>query len=252
MKKVEMFKKELHMHEEFSGLTRIFHWLRALCIFALIATGFYIAYPFIAPSSSMEQATIEGVIAAQVVAQEQVLATNNSFLQAYIRSVHLIMGFVLIAISFFRVYLFFFDKKSLPERISFRQALQPSVWIKQVKTYIFLGNHPHIDGAYNPLQFATYFFLGVMVLLISLTGVVLYYNVYDDGLGGILKACFTWFELLCSGLANVRDLHHILTWVFVIFIPVHIYLAVWNSVKYPNGGVDSIVSGMRYTDEVKI
>ena len=47
MSKVEMFKKELHMHEEFSGLTRLFHWLRALCIFTLIATGFYIAYPFL-------------------------------------------------------------------------------------------------------------------------------------------------------------------------------------------------------------
>lgn len=247
-----MFKKELHMHEEFSGLTRLFHWLRALCIFTLIATGFYIAYPFITANPDMVQATLQGKILGEVVIERDVGAVSNSYLQAYIRNVHVVMGFVLIAISFFRIYLFFFDKKSLPERISFAQVLQPKVWIAQVKAYIFMGNHPHINGAYNPLQFVTYFFLGILVLLISLTGVVLYYNVYDDGLGGILRACFTWFEVLCGGLSNVRSLHHIITWAFVIFIPVHIYLAVWNSIKYPNGGVDSIVSGMRYTDEVKI
>lgn len=252
MNKIEMFKKELHMHEEFSGLTRIFHWIRALCIFTLIATGFYIAYPFIASNPHATQATLNATIGGEVVLSQSMGAVNTSYLQAYIRSVHLIMGFVLIAISFFRVYLFIFDKKSLPERISFHQVLQPKVWIAQIKTYIFIGKHPHIDGAYNPLQFATYFFLGVLVLLISLTGVVLYYNVYDDGLGAILHACFKWVEVLFGGLANVRQIHHIVTWAFVIFIPVHIYLAVWNSVKYPNGGVDAIVSGMRYTDEVKI
>lgn len=34
------------LHKEYSGFVRFFHWVRALSIFALIATGFYIAYPF--------------------------------------------------------------------------------------------------------------------------------------------------------------------------------------------------------------
>ena len=200
----------------------------------------------------MTQATLQGVIQGQIVTEQQVGAVSNSYLQAYIRSVHLIMGFVLIGISFFRVYLFIFDKKSLPERVSFAQVKQPKVWLDTIRAYLFIGSHPHIDGAYNPLQFTTYLCLGILVLLISLTGVVLYYNVYNDGLGAILESCFKWVEVLFGGLSNVRDLHHMLTWAFVIFIPVHIYLAVWNSVKYPNGGVDAIVSGMRYTDDVKV
>jgi Ni/Fe-hydrogenase 1 B-type cytochrome subunit len=250
--KIEMFKKELHMHEEFSGLTRIFHWLRALCIFTLIATGFYIAYPFIMSNPDTTQATLQGSIQGQVVIEQSMGAVSTSYLQGYIRSVHLIMGFVLIAISFFRIYLFFFDKKSLPERISLNQALQPKIWIAQIKTYMFIGNHPHIDGTYNPIQFVTYLCLGILVFLISLTGVVLYYNVYNNGLGAILEFCFKWVEVLCGGLSSVRNLHHIFTWAIIIFIPVHIYFAVWNSIKYPNGGVDAIVSGIRYTDEVKV
>ncbi len=252
MNKIEMFKKELHMHEEFSGLVRIFHWLRALCIFTLIATGFYIAYPFIISQPDITQETLYGSIQGKVVVEQSMGAVATSYLQAYIRSVHLILGFVLIAISFFRLYLFFFDRKSITERVSFTQAIDIKTWFSQIKTYLFLGNHPHINGAYNPLQFATYFGLAILVLLISLTGVVLYYNVYNDGLGAILAFCFKWVEVLCGGLANVRTIHHILTWAFIIFIPVHIYMAVWNSVKYPNGGIDSIISGMRYTDEVKI
>lgn len=252
MSKVEMFKKELHMHEEFSGLTRIFHWIRAFCIFILIATGFYIAYPFVMSHPEITQPTLQGMIGGEVIAEYTMNPAQTSYLQAYIRSVHLILGFVLIAISCFRLYLFIFDKKSLPERISFAQAKSPKVWIAQIKAYLFIGKHPHIDGAYNPLQFVTYLLLAIMVLLMALTGIVLYYNVYDDGLGAILAVCFKWVEVLCGGLANVRDIHHILTWFFIIFVPVHVYFAVWNSIKYPNGGIDAIVSGMRYTDEVKV
>lgn len=70
---------------EFSKLTRIFHWIRALAIFGLIATGFYLAYPFLAPNNF----TGEPV----------------GFLYALMRSWHLILGFLLIAVTIFRLYL---------------------------------------------------------------------------------------------------------------------------------------------------
>ncbi|PAF41764.1 Ni/Fe-hydrogenase, b-type cytochrome subunit [Helicobacter sp. 11S02596-1] len=224
-------EKEFHAYKEFSGLTRIFHWVRAFAIFGLIFTGFYIAYPFLQPEPSSQP---------------------TNFLQAYIRSWHLFLGFALIGVSIFRVYLFIFDKGSHPERISFFACLSPKIWIDQIKTYLFVGKHPHIEGAYNPLQFVTYFVLGVLVLLISLTGVVLYYNVYHTGLGAVLEVCFKWFEVLCGGLANVRLIHHIVTWAFIIFIPVHIYMVVWNSLKYPNGGADAMISGLRYKKDLKV
>jgi len=225
-------KHEFKAHKEFSGLTRILHWIRAFSIFGLICSGFYIAVPFLQTTPSIEP---------------------NVFVQAYIRTIHLILGFILIGISFFRLYLFLFDKNgSLEERRSFKQFLQPNMWISQVKTYLWIGKHPHIDGAYNPIQFASYFILGILVLLISLTGVSLYANVYHSGLGEILGVCFKWVEVVCGGLANVRAIHHILTWAFIIFIPVHIYMAVWNAVKYPNGGIDAIVSGVRYQKDLKV
>lgn len=224
-------KREFQAYKEFSGLTRIFHWIRAFAIFGLIFTGFYIAFPFL---------------------QSEPSSTPTNFLQAYVRSWHLFLGFALIGVSIFRVYLFIFDRKSKPERISFAACLSPKIWIDQIKVYLFLGKHPHIQGAYNPLQFVTYFVLALLVLFISLTGVVLYYNVYHNGLGAILQTYFKWFEVMCGGLSNVRLIHHLLTWGFIIFIPVHIYMVVWNSLRYPNGGADAMISGIRYKKDLKI
>lgn len=223
--------KEIQQHLEFGATTRFLHWVRAFMIIFLVASGFYIAYPFLQPNASGEP---------------------DIFLQAYNRAFHCIAGFVLISASIFRVYLFFFAPSSKPERISFWQLLNPLVWAKTIGAYLFIAKHPHIRGAYNPLQFTTYFVLGLVTLVICLTGVNLYANVYHDGLGGFMGACFSWVDVVCGGLANVRAIHHIATWVFIIFIPVHIYLVIWNSVRYPNGGADAMVSGIRYSEEQRV
>ncbi len=56
-------------------------------------------------------------------------------------------------------------------------------------------------------------------------------------------------EVMLGGLAMVRELHHIFMWVFIIFLPVHIYLAVFNSVYGKSGAMDSIISGYRWEKE---
>lgn len=223
-RKAKLFYRNL----TFSPVVRLFHWVRAFCIFFLIFSGFYIAYPFFAPEPNGEP---------------------TNFLYALFRSWHIMAGFLLISVSFFRLYFYFFVSKNANERMSGRDLFNVQIWIAQIKNYLFLGPHPQIQGVYNPLQYFAYLLLAVLVLIISLTGVVLYYNVYHDGLGGILAVCFKWFEVLCGGLANVRMIHHITTWAICIFIPIHIYMAVWNAVKQPDGGVDSIIGGYRYQDK---
>ncbi|RDU64927.1 Ni/Fe-hydrogenase, b-type cytochrome subunit [Helicobacter didelphidarum] len=227
----QAIKKELEQHLEFGGTTRFLHWVRAFMIIFLIASGFYISYPFLQPNWHSEPV---------------------GFLQAYNRSFHCIAGFILIGASFFRVYLFFFAKSSQPERISITQVFNPVIWVRTIGAYLFIAKHPHINGAYNPLQFCTYFALGILTLIISLTGISLYSNVYHEGLGALSGAMFGWVEVVCGGLANVRAIHHIVTWAFIIFIPVHIYLVIWNSVRYPNGGADAMVSGMRYVENRRV
>ncbi|MDE7317983.1 MAG: Ni/Fe-hydrogenase, b-type cytochrome subunit [Helicobacter sp.] len=213
--------KTFTRHVEFSPLTRILHWVRALCIFALIITGFYLGYPFLTSEPGMQ-------------------------LYALARGWHVIIGFVLIGATLFRFYLFFFSRGSAEERKSLPDSFSASKWIAILKTYLLLGTHPKQNGAYNPLQLVTYTFLMILIVLMSVTGIVLYMHTYHEGLGGALEPVFKSVEVMFGGLAQVRFIHHCTTWAFVVFIPVHIYMATWNAVRYPGGGLDTIASGYRY------
>ncbi|MEZ9820642.1 Ni/Fe-hydrogenase, b-type cytochrome subunit [Shewanella sp. 10N.286.45.A1] len=205
----------------FGAAIRIFHWLRALAILILVITGFYISWPFlVAPESS------------------------DVLVQGYIRAAHQIFGFLLVSITLVRAYLFFFGKSDI-ERRSFKDVLSPKSWITQLKSYLWMG---HLDkaGVYGPLQFVTYLAISVVAFLICVTGLVLYANVYHQGLGGMLGGMANWVTMMMGGLAPVRIWHHYFTWVFIIFVVIHVYMAVWSGIRFKHNSVDSIVSGYDY------
>lgn len=217
-----------HLVYEFSIGLRLAHWIRALSIVVLVVSGLYIAYVFAAPVPSGEPV---------------------NFMNAKWRAVHEIAGFVLIACFIFKIYLFIFDKQSHIERVSFWDFIHPSIWIAQIKYYVLFSEHPRLKGTYNPLQFVAYLGFYIMLVLICLTGLILYVHNYHEGLGGLLYEPMRYFELMFGGLANVRAIHHIVTWGIVIFVCVHVYMAVFNAIKGKNGGMDAIVSGYKYLDD---
>ncbi|EPD4913841.1 Ni/Fe-hydrogenase, b-type cytochrome subunit [Campylobacter jejuni] len=215
---------------EFSIGLRLTHWVRAIAIVILIGTGYYLSYVFQSPISNGEPV---------------------NFMQAKYRLVHQAVGFVLIACIIFKVYLFFCDKVSAKERRSVWDIFNIKLWIEQVKFYIFLGKHPHLKEVYNPLQFVTYFFFYLVILGIILTGLILYTHTYHEGLGGLLYHILRPLEAAMGGLADVRTYHRILMWVIMIFVPVHIYIAIFNAVKGKDGAMDAIISGYKFVKEEK-
>ncbi|NKF49200.1 Ni/Fe-hydrogenase, b-type cytochrome subunit [Shewanella sp. WXL01] len=205
----------------FTPAIRIFHWLRALAILVLVLTGFYLSWPFlVAP------------------------ATNDIQVQSYIRFAHVVFGFVLTAITIVRFYLFFFSRNDI-ERRSFKDVMSLNSWIVQLKSYIWMG-HLNKAGIYGPLQFVTYVAISFVALFICITGLVLYANVYHEGLGGALWDVSAWFTAQMGGLANIRIWHHYLTWAFIVFVVIHVYMAVWSGIRFKHNSVDSIVSGYDY------
>ncbi|WP_291951770.1 Ni/Fe-hydrogenase, b-type cytochrome subunit [Campylobacter sp.] len=207
---------------------RFTHWLRAFAIVILVGTGYYISYVFQSPS----------------ISSEPVL-----FMQAKYRMIHQIFGFILIACIIFKTYLFFFDAKSFGERKSIKDMFDVKLWVEQIKFYIFLGKHPRLQGVYNPLQFVTYLLFYFVICGIILTGLILYMNVYHEGFGGFLYGILKPVEEMLGGLANVRTYHRILMWIVLIFIPIHIYMAVFNAVKGKDGALDAIFSGYKFIRE---
>lgn len=215
---------------EFSIGLRLTHWIRAISIVILVGTGFYLSYVFQAPIQTAEP---------------------TNFMQAKYRLVHQAVGFILIACIIFKIYLFLFDKVSGKERISILDVFNIKLWIGQLKFYMFLGKHPHIKGVYNPLQFVTYFVFYLVMLGIILTGLILYTHTYHEGLGGALYNLLKPLEATLGGLSEVRTYHRILMWVVLIFVPVHIYMAIFNAVKGKDGALDAIVSGYKFVKEEK-
>ena len=214
---------------EFSTGYRWQHWIRAISIFILIATGFYIAIPYITYADGATEPT--------------------RFVQNYFRYYHIIFGFAMIGAVLYKTIFFFFFKEGKFERESLKDAFNIKVAIQQVGYYLLISKHPHIKGVYNPLQFWAYFALYVFFYGILITGLALYAEVYHQGLGGALYPFAKWIETLVGGLAYVRIWHHIFMWGIIIIVAIHIYMAVFNAVFSKNGSMDAIFSGEKWEKE---
>lgn len=221
---------EVKRRLEFSAFYRLQHWVRFFAIVFLVISGFYIAYPFLAPEPSAEP---------------------TGYLYALSRSFHIMAGFVLTGIFIGKLYYFLFVKSDRHEIASAKDVFSPKMWLKQIGFYLFVSKHPHHSGAYNVIQFVAYVAFYIMTFMLILTGLVLYVHVYHEGLGGYLYEPMRVVEVWLGGLAFVRQLHHILTWGVIIFVFAHIYMAVFNAIYVKEGTMASIFSGFKWTNPPK-
>ncbi|ADN75301.1 Ni/Fe-hydrogenase, b-type cytochrome subunit [Ferrimonas balearica DSM 9799] len=202
----------------FTPAIRIMHWLRALSIVALVITGFYIAWPFLTPYGG-----------------------TDNLQQGWVRAGHLLFGFVLVGITLARAYLYFFSRSDV-ERRSFRDVVSLDSWKRQLRSYLWKGKLDKA-GVYGPLQYVTYLGLTLVMVFMCLSGLAMHAHVYHDGFGGALYPFAEWFVGIMGGMAPVREWHHILTWAFMIFVVIHVYMAVWSGIRFKQNSVDAIVSG---------
>ena len=210
--------------KEWSVPIRINHWGMVISIFILIVTGFYIAGPF---------TVYEG-------------ETVKKFFMGDVRFVHILFGIFLSFIFIWRVYLAFFSKFHADWKDFFAFTDWPNT-VKQLKFYALVSKEPaEHKYLYGPMQSLAYGGLMVMILFIVLTGVILMGAGYHAGLTGLIYKIVKPFENLVGGLAMVRWIHHILTWCFILFVVVHIYMAFWYDVMFRQGTVSSMISGIVY------
>ncbi|MDM5271136.1 Ni/Fe-hydrogenase, b-type cytochrome subunit [Sulfurovum sp. zt1-1] len=206
----------------YSGANRILHWLRAITITVLTVTGFYIADPFLTPSERYDEMKF---------AQWEMW--------------HYIFGFILIAAAVIRIYLFFFGKGHKLETRSLKDVLSLKSWITQLKSYFFIGQLQK-SGIYGPLQFVVYTMIMLLIILAVLTGLILYANVYHQGLAGYMYEPLSVVASWMGGLAYVRLIHHIVMWGFIIFVPIHIYMVVWQAIRFKHNALDVMFTGYDY------
>lgn len=206
---------------EWSAAIRWNHWLMAVSIVILIATGFYIAEPFTISSGE----------------------TVDKMYMGEVRFWHILFGVFLCFLLVWRLYLAFFSRFHADWK-DFLAWTNLNNAFKQVRFYLLLSKEPpEHTHLYGPLQSVAYAGLLVMVFLLVLTGLILMGAGYGAGLTAFAYKIVKPFENLMGGLSTVRWFHHILMWGVILFLPVHIYMAFWYDVIFKEGTVSSMISG---------
>jgi Ni/Fe-hydrogenase 1 B-type cytochrome subunit len=202
---------------------RAMHWLAVGCIVVLVVTGFYIGRPYFITSGE---------------------ATAH-YLMGWVRFLHFAAAGILVATAIVRLYWLFVGNRFERWRALFpvRASDWANLW-KQIKFYLMIRPEqaPQWLG-HNPLQQFSYTGLYGIALLQAITGFAMYGQARPEGFWYTL---FGWVVPLLGGIQIVHFVHHILTWVFLIFIPIHIYLALRADLLERTGTISSIVSGGRF------
>lgn len=202
---------------------RAMHWLAVACIVVLVVTGFYIGRPYFVTSGE----------------------ASSHYLMGWVRFLHFVSAGVLVATAIVRTYWLFVGNRFERWRALF--PFRPRDWgrlWKQVKFYLMIQPEkgPQWLG-HNPLQQLSYTGLYGVALVQAITGFAMY---GQSRPGGFWYTLFGWVVPMFGGIQIVHFVHHILTWVFLIFIPVHIYLALRADLLERTGTISSIISGGRF------
>jgi Ni/Fe-hydrogenase 1 B-type cytochrome subunit len=202
---------------------RSLHWLALLLIVLLSATGILMG------GGRLVYAGAQG----------------DPLFFAYLRLIHFSAGWLLLATAIIRIAGLFLASN----RYQRWDALFP-VRPRDLKNlftvaqnYLFcrFDRGPHYIG-HNPLQQVAYTGIYAVGLVALLTGFALYALYAPDNW---LAHYLLWFDRLI-GVQYIRLVHLLVMWVFLIFIPIHVYLAIRADTVEREGGISSIVSGGRW------
>ena len=209
---------------------RFWHWANAICIVALVATGYLIGKPL--PSIGGE--------------------ASNHFLFGNIRLVHFAAGQLLIVLLAYRIVWSFFGNEHS------HQLFMPPFWSgkwwgevwHEVRWYCFLEKTPKKYIGHNPLAQLSMFTVFLLPLLnLVATGGALYAE--GEGIDGYWYKAFSWVFWVYGDSFNVHTVHRLSMWVIVCFSMIHTYLAIREDIMSRQSLVSTMISGWRYFKDDK-
>lgn len=201
---------------------RIAHWMLALSIPVLLATGFFIAWPW---------ASVQG-------------EATFGFLMGRFRQIHFISGYVLLVAFIIRIYWFLMGNNYA--RSGFPFFWKASWWhqlAEQAWEYLTIRITQRFVG-HNQLGALSYLvFVAGMGGAEILTGFAMY---SESNPGGFWSKLTGWVIPLCGGSYQVHQWHHAFAWGILLFIGIHIYVVILDSIYLDNGMVGSIFTGRKF------
>lgn len=202
---------------------RVMHWAAAFAILTLAVTGLYIGKPYFMTSGE----------------------ASSHYLMGTVRFIHFVAAGVLVMTAIVRAYWLFAGNRY--ERWTALIPWRPREirnLFRQARAYLLV--RPEEAPAYlghNPLQQLSYTGIYAVAFLQVVTGFAMYGQADP---GGFFFRAFGWIGPLFGGMPVVRFVHHVATWVFFMFIPIHVYLAMRADLLERGGAISSIISGGRF------
>jgi Ni/Fe-hydrogenase b-type cytochrome subunit len=171
--------------------------------------------------------------------------STSAFGMQWARLIHFVAGMLLAVTGIVRIYWlvagnrFERFKALFPVRMRDIRNL-----FKQTRFYLFMApkDMPSYIG-HNPMAQLSYTMVYLVAALMVISGFSLYTTTHPNGW---MYTVFYPATALMGGLQNVRLIHHLTTWFFVIFVPVHIYLSMRADVLERGGGISQMINGGKF------
>lgn len=208
---------------------RMYHWVNAVCVFVLIATGLVIGNPPAFMSTREASA---------------------AYWFGWIRFLHFTAAYVMSFAFLVRVYWFFKGNQ-----YSSWRAFLPTSWERLKTQWTEAVNVLRVDilqiqkkpvdyVGHNGLAAATYFFVFLATAFQIMTGAALYAPMSSSWLPHL----FAWVSPLMGGDALVRMWHHAFAWIFILFSGIHLYLTIFHDMTEGKSEISSIITGVRFVE----
>jgi len=206
---------------------RIFHWLNVLCITVLGVTGLIIADPPALMSTS------EAV---------------DSYWFGTVRMIHFTTAYIFLLNYIARIYWAFRGNYYSNWKAFFPFSKKAWGNIKHVlKIDILLQNEEvevlkNISVGHNYVASLSYVVLFLLALVQIFTG----FGLYAPTSGWWLPKLFAWVPYVLGDEMTTRFVHHMSTWLFVIFTLVHVYLVFYHDWLEGRGESSAMISGYKF------
>ena len=204
---------------------RLYHWVNALTVVALAATGYLIGSPLAVQSGA---------------------EASFGYWFGTVRFIHFLAAFIFFFNFLFRLYWGFVGNQYarwtnfIPHKgAQFRELSDVlKIDILQSRT----ASLPSVG--HNSLAGFTYFLTFLAFLFQSVTGFGMYAAMSD----ATLPHLFAWIVPMMGGDFAVRQWHHVLMWFFVVFSMVHVYLVFYHDYIEARGVTSSMVGGWKFIE----
>ena len=207
---------------------RVYHWINALCMTILFATGLYIASPVLSAPTG-EAVWYKGM--------------------AWVRYFHFSTAFIFTANFLFRLYWALFGHDPYAKFAGFRP--RPAWWGQpfkdQLASYLFIRKEEPNYCGHNPVAALTHFlfiFCGTMFMI--LTGMAMY---GENNPGGFIDVLFGWVLPVFGGSFQLHSVHHLVAWIFPVYLVLHLYAVARHDIVDHTSVTSSIITG--YKTEVE-